>query len=185
MNAKESAGTTYVAWLRAINVGGNRMVKMDDLKKIFAAMKFTNVRTLINSGNVVFEAKRHSEPALRTLIESTLEKKLGFDVTTILRTADEVEAVVKGDPFKGVKVDADTRLYVTFLADEPSAADWKKLQALANKDQAFTKKGRDLFTVYRIPVVKKEPFSNALVEKMLGTRATTRGWPTVQKIVSV
>jgi uncharacterized protein (DUF1697 family) len=181
----KSGGTIYVAWLRAINVGGNRMVKMDDLKTIFTGLKFGNVRTLINSGNVVFEAPRQSEAALRTLLETTLEKKLGFDVTTLVRTSDELEALVAFDPFKDVTDDENPRLYVTFLAAEPTAAQWKALQAIANPDQQFTKRDRELFTVYRVAAVKKEPFSNALMEKILGTRATTRGWPTVVKALAL
>lgn len=183
-NAK-SGSAIYVAWLRAINVGGNRMVKMDDLKKIFARLKFDNVRTLINSGNVVFGGPKQPEAALRTLIETTLEKKLGFDVTTLVRTSEELKALVAFDPFKDVQADENTRLYVTFLATEPTAAQWKALQAIANPDQQFTKRDRELFTVYRVAAAKKEPFSNALMEKILGTRATTRGWPTVVKTLAL
>ncbi|HRH93475.1 MAG TPA: DUF1697 domain-containing protein [Candidatus Peribacteria bacterium] len=187
MKPKNSAADgVYIAWLRAINVGGNRMVKMDDLKKIFAKLGCLDVRTLINSGNVVFRHAPKSEAALRTLIETTLEKALGFDVTTVLRTKAELEALVKLDPFKDVTMDADTRIYVTFLADEPSAAAWKDLMELAvDGAQEFTKKGRELFTVYRVKIEAKQPFSNTQVEKVLGTRATTRGWPTVLKVLAL
>lgn len=181
-----AAEGVYIAWLRAINVGGNRMVKMDDLKKIFAKLGGSNVRTLINSGNVVFEHAPQPEAKLRALIETTLEKALGFDVTTVLRTKAELEALAKHDPFKDVKMDADTRIYVTFLADEPSASAWKDLMELAvDGAQEFTKKGRELFTVYRVKIETKQPFSNTQVEKVLGTRATTRGWPTVLKTLAL
>lgn len=182
MKAKNSASEgVYIAWLRAINVGGNRMVKMDDLKKIFATVGCVSVRTLINSGNVVFEHTLQPEAALRTLIETTLEKTLGFDVTTVLRTQAELAATMKLDPFEGVTVDEHTRLYVTFLADKPSAAAWKKLEEMEHEDVVFTKGDRELFTVYRVNLAEKRPFSNTDVEKLLGTRATTRGWPTVIK----
>ena len=177
--------TTYVAWLRAVNIG-KRQVKMDALKKIFEGMKFKDVRTLIASGNVVFTADgKLSEDKLRALIEKTLEDKLGFDVTTMLRSVAELEALEKMDPFKGVAKDKDTRIYVTFLADEPSAAAWKALEALATTQQKFSHKGRELFTVYSVPIAKSEPFSNATVEKTLGVRATTRGWATVLKALAL
>src|SRR5689334_3612583 len=129
---------SYVAWLRAVNIG-KRQVKMDALKQIFEGMKFKNVRTLIASGNVVFESDgKLSEEKLRALIEKTLEAKLGFDVTTMLRSVAELEALQKLDPFKGVTMDKETRIYVTFLADEPPAAAWKALEALGTKQQKFS-----------------------------------------------
>lgn len=179
------ATITYIAWLRAINVGGNRMVKMDALQKIFEQLGCTNVRTLINSGNVVFAHDKTPEVALRARIETTLKRELGFDVATILRTAKELEHLVKTDPFKNVRVDANMRLYVTFLAEKPTAAAWKTLQDLATPEQTFSQTDRELCTVYRKAKAVAEPFSNALMEKVLGTRATTRNWNTVQKMHNI
>lgn len=177
--------TVYVAWLRAINVGGNRMVKMDALKRIFTKLGGQHVRTLINSGNVAFEHEKQGEAALRKSIEQALEDALGFDVTTIVRTEQELLSLIDSEPFQGVATDEHTRLYVTFLADEPTAAQWKALRALASPMQEFTRCGRELCTVYRKDRAAKEPFSNTLIETVLGTRATTRGWPTVQKMLAL
>lgn len=177
--------TVFIAWLRAINVGGNRMVKMDALKRIFTKLGGQHVRTLINSGNVVFAYEKIAETALRKRIETTLEEQLGFDVTTIVRTHDELQALVDAQPFATVEMTDDTRLYVTFLAETPTAAQWKALKAAETPTQQFLPCGRELCTVYRKDKAVKEPFSNTLIEKVLGTRATTRGWPTVQKMLAL
>ena len=109
--------TRFVALLRGVNLG-KRQVKSAELKAAFEAMGFGNVKTLLASGNVLFDAE--AEKGLRQTIETALEARFGFDVGTVLRTREEMTEIVAADPFKGRKEDHDTKLYVTFLA-EPEA----------------------------------------------------------------
>lgn len=108
--------TVFVAFLRGVNLG-QRTVKSAELKAAFEDMGFAGVNTLLASGNVLFEAK--SEQGLTASIEAGLRQKFGFEIGTVLRRQDELEALVKSDPFGGRKEDRDTKLYVTFLS-EPS-----------------------------------------------------------------
>jgi uncharacterized protein (DUF1697 family) len=108
--------TAYVALLRGVNLG-KRSVKSAELVKAFEALGFSGVKTLIASGNVLFEAKG-SEAILRKRIEAALEAHFGFDIGTVLRSRDELRAMVKADPFGGGAEDDDHKLYVTFLAEE-------------------------------------------------------------------
>jgi len=109
----------HVALLRGVNLG-KRQVKSADLKAAFEAMGFANVKTLLASGNVLFDAdpKNVSQKS----IEDALEARFGFDIGTVLRTQDEMKALVALDPFKGRKEDADTKLYVTFVGDRNAAS---------------------------------------------------------------
>jgi|SRR5215217_4921144 len=111
--------TRHVALLRGVNLG-KRQVKSTDLKAAFEAMGFANVKTLLASGNVLFDAdpKNVSQKA----IEDALEARFGFDIGTVLRTQDEMKALVALDPFKGRREDADTKLYVTFVNDRNAAS---------------------------------------------------------------
>ena len=104
--------TRYLALLRGVNLG-MRQVKSADLKLAFEAMGLARVKTLLASGNVLFDA----ENADRKAIEATLEQQFGFDIGTVLRSQDEIRALIAADPFKGRKEDADTKLYVTFVED--------------------------------------------------------------------
>src|SRR6476620_11820436 len=88
----------YAALLRAINVGGHT-VKMKELCAMFEAMKLANVRSVIASGNVLFESRSADAAALDSRIETALRKKLGYDVETFLRTGDELDALAAHDPF--------------------------------------------------------------------------------------
>lgn len=106
--------TTHIAFLRAVNVGG-RVVKMERLRAVFAELRFANVRTYIQSGNVFFDAKASDRAALQRRIEARLEKELGYDVEAMVRTVDEVEAALARDAFAGVEIGEHTRLCVVFL----------------------------------------------------------------------
>ena len=107
--------TRHLALLRGVNLG-KRQVKSADLKAVFEAMGYANVKTLLASGNVLFDAENPD----RSTIEAALEQRFGFDIGTVLRSQDELRALIAADPFKGRREDPDTKLYVTFL-DAPEA----------------------------------------------------------------
>ena len=108
---------TFVAFLRGINVGGHT-VKMAELKRAFESLGFRNVRTVLASGNVVFDAAGGDRASLTRKIEETLKKRWGFDVRTALRSAEDLSALVAADPFKGIAVTPQTRFYITFLGEK-------------------------------------------------------------------
>jgi len=110
--------TIHVAFLRGVNLG-RRQIKSADLKDEFESMAFERVRTLLASGNVIFEGGPRE--GLQERIEQALNKRFGFEVGTVLRTQDELRALVAADPFRGRKEDKNTKLYVTFLALPPPA----------------------------------------------------------------
>jgi len=106
--------TRHVALLRGVNLG-KRQVKSAELKAAFEAMGFANVKTLLASGNVLFDAA--TAEVSRKAIEDALETRFGFDIGTVLRSQDEVRALIAADPFSGRKEDENTKLYVTFVED--------------------------------------------------------------------
>ncbi|MFF7988528.1 DUF1697 domain-containing protein [Kitasatospora xanthocidica] len=112
--------TTYIAFLRAVNVGG-RTVKMERLRALFAELGLGNVRSYIQSGNVFFTtdgpAGAAERAALTRRIEEHLEQALGFPVPVMLRTVDEVAGLLAADHFREVEVTPDVRLVVAFLSE--------------------------------------------------------------------
>lgn len=105
--------TSFVAFLRGINLG-RRQIRSAELKDEFEKLGFAKVRTLLASGNVIFAGE--PENGLQERIEQALHQRFGFEVGTVLRTQEELQELVKSDPFRGRKEDKDTKLYVTFLA---------------------------------------------------------------------
>lgn len=106
----------YAAFLRGVNLG-KRSVKSADLVAAFAGLGFAHPRTLIASGNVLFDTDETDEAALRARIETGLAKAFGFDIGTVLRSMDELAGMIAADPFAGQQESEAQMLYVTFLAD--------------------------------------------------------------------
>jgi uncharacterized protein (DUF1697 family) len=166
----------YIALLRGVNVGGN-MLKMDWLREVCAELDLKNVRTYVQSGNVVFEAGKNSADWAKTL-ERTLGGKCRLPVSVLVRTAEEIARVAQGNPFlkeKGIDIN---RLGVTFLCDRPSPA---ALQSLT-----IPNAGRDRFVCVGSEIYLhcpggfgKTKLSNNTFERLLSLRATTRNWNTV------
>lgn len=173
----------YVAFLRAINVGGHT-VKMDELRRLFEALGFANVKTFIASGNVSFDAPSKSGKALEKKIASHLHESLGYEVVTFIRTPAELIAIAQYRPFSDAEMkDSMHAVYVGFLADPPSAAATQRLMALASSSHRFRVHEREVYWLSRQPT-SESIVSGALIEKTLGMAATFRNTTTVKKIAA-
>jgi uncharacterized protein (DUF1697 family) len=178
--------TRYVALLRGINVGGKKLIKMADLVRVFASLGFKNVRTYIASGNVIFDDSGNTD---RSVLVKKIERKLlqsfGHEITVIVRTVDELETLVKHDPFKKFKSAVDVMRFVVFLASEPSKKRKIPLQFVSENMDVFAIRDGAAFVLARRKKTGWFGFPNNLVEKELGLAATTRNWSTVEKIAAV
>ena len=171
----------YVAFLRAVNVGG-RVVKMQDLKAAFETLPVKNVQTFIASGNVIFDASVKDAGALERKAERCLQKAFGYEVATYLRSIEEVAEIAGLEPFPAAAVSHGAEIYVGFLPAGPGAAECRKLRSLATEIHDFHVARREVFWLRR-----KDPaapgFEAPPIEKALGMRATFRNVRTVQRIV--
>jgi uncharacterized protein (DUF1697 family) len=172
--------TRYVAFLRAINVGGH-VVKMEDLRAHFELLKFTSVQTFIASGNVIFETTRKDAVVLCAMIESSLHKVLGYEVATFLRTESEVAAIARYRPFSDSAIASALTFCVGFLAAPLSAEAQQKALALKTEMDDLHFHGGEFYWLSR-QRQSESKFSNAVFERALGVRATFRGMNTVQKL---
>ncbi|HEX8247779.1 MAG TPA: DUF1697 domain-containing protein [Pyrinomonadaceae bacterium] len=171
----------YAALLRGINVGGHHIVKMEELRRIFAAMNFENVKTYIQSGNVIFETAETNAEALAEKIERQLRQAFGFEIKTMARTIAELEEIAARNPFPEPESGAKT--YVSFLSAAPAAPLKDSLASFANDFEVFRFGNRELYWMIRPGNTAKEVFSNNFIEKHLKVAATTRNMTTVNKIL--
>ncbi len=173
----------YIAFLRAINVGGHT-VKMDQLRSLFAALEFANVETFIASGNVIFQAEAKNPQALEKQIERHLQQALGYAVATFIRTPVEVAAVAAYQPFPRAELDnANSSLYIGFLPDAPADEAQRKLTALRTEIDDFHIHQRELYWLAR-QRMSGSTISGALLEKTIGMPATLRNVTTVRKLAA-
>ena len=171
----------YIVFLRAVNVGG-RIVKMDRLKKIFEELKLKNVKTFIQSGNIIFETTEKDKGILATKIEKKLNASLGYEVLVMLRTDKELANIVSNNPFKNEVLDKDTRVFIALLYNKPNKETKNILLALENKNESFVLKKDEVYCKIRRDKKKHSYFSILLLEKKLGIPLTTRNQNTVNKI---
>ncbi|MGH7580176.1 MAG: DUF1697 domain-containing protein [Gemmatimonadales bacterium] len=165
----------YAAFLRGVSPMNARMPQ---LKLAFEAAGFTGVKTILSSGNVVFDARRASETTLQRRAEAAMEDRLGQAFLTIVRPVDALREMLATDPYRGVGLDPSAKRVVTFLREPPSATvalppeqDGVRLVALD---------GRELFTAY-VPSPKGAVFMT-LIERTFGKALTTRTWDTVARV---
>ena len=168
----------YVALLRGINVGGHKPIKMDAIRTAFAGMGFVEPKTVLASGNVVFETEGASENALRRMIEEQLAARTGQPIGVLIRPIAELEALVAADPFAGAKESADSKLYVTFLGELPKRPIELPHRG-PNSEFTILRAGpREVISIGSF--AKSAPF----LDKVYGKATTTRNWNTVYRIVA-
>jgi len=174
----------YVAFLRGINVG-KRRVKNDALGRVFHGLGFGNVNVLIASGNVLFDADERDELKLTQVVEDGLERVLGFQVSVMLRSIPEVQAMLDAHPFKGIAVTKQTRLYVTLLAEESKSAMTLPYASNDGNFRILSRTDREVYSVLTVEEGSRTVDLMAVLEKEYGKGATTRNWNTIQKIAAL
>jgi uncharacterized protein (DUF1697 family) len=176
--------TIYIAMLRGINVSGHKVIKMDRLRASFEALGLRNVATYVQSGNVVFEAGKESAASLGANIGKRILSDFGFPVPVFLRTADELERIVRDNPFlKQAAVD-DSKLHVTFLSAAAPPSAGKDLAVLAVKPEQFHIHGHEIYLCCPNGYGRTR-LSNTAIEKKLGVEATTRNWKTANALLAM
>ncbi|PSL49913.1 uncharacterized protein (DUF1697 family) [Chitinophaga niastensis] len=172
----------YIAFLRAINVGGNRIVKMESLRQLLTEAGLKNVSTYIQSGNVIFESGSTNTTALTEKIEKLLHKTYGFEVPTIIRSVAEMQTVIKQNPFPGVIPDKEVQIYVAFLARAAGPDAAKIIASLQTEAETLHITEREVYCLVKKKLELKPLGAITQIEKKLGIPCTARNWATVNKV---
>ncbi len=182
----------YVALLRGINVGGNTMIKMSELKKSFESLGLENVATYINSGNLAFDCRsprvskgvgNQVETQLITKIEKAIEKDFGKAVPVMVREQKDIERILDANPFHG-EFESHKEMHVLFMKDEMSADKQKQLLDQQTKDERFVVHGNEIYCHLRLGVANSL-LGKGFIEKKLKVAITGRNWRTVEKLAKL
>jgi uncharacterized protein (DUF1697 family) len=171
----------YVAVLRAINLGAHNRIAMADLRAMCGRIDLDNPRTLLVSGNLVFESRLNSSEKLERLLEDASTKQLGVTTDYFVRSAKEWHAAVDANPFPAEARDDPARLVMMCLRDAPSAAQVKALEAAIKGRETVRARGKHAYFVYPDGQGRSK-LTIAMIENALGTRGTARNWNTVLKL---
>ena len=172
--------TTYVVLLRGINVGGNKRMKMGDLRDALAIAGVEDPQTLLQSGNVVVDSNADAA-AVVDIVETTIHSTFGFQSAVIVRTADEFRDLVTNHPFTDEQIEDGRFAHVGFCRDQPDRDGFEALQEAHEGSEEMKLVGRELF-VYYPEGSGRSKLTNSVIEKHLSTPTTSRNWNTVEKI---
>jgi uncharacterized protein (DUF1697 family) len=166
----------FAAFLRGVSPMN---AKMPELKKAFEAAGFTDVKTILSSGNVVFSARGASETSLQRKAEAAMMQRFGDGFLTIVRPIDALREMLAADPYRAFRLSRAAKRIVTFLRDRPKSQ--LALPIELEGARILDMNGREVFSAY-VPN-PKGPVFMALIEKTFGKELTTRTWDTVAKVV--
>lgn len=172
----------YIALLRGVNVGGNPL-KMEGLRQACEGLGLQQVRTYLQSGNIVFTSPLPAAQLAR-LLKAKIDAQTVRPVPVVLRTAAEMGRIAARNPFLGRKGVAEDKLHVTFLGGSPVKPDTARLDQLAGTRDQHHLAGREIYLHCPINYGDTK-LSNAALEKALGVSATTRAWATVSALLAM
>jgi uncharacterized protein (DUF1697 family) len=171
----------YVALLRGINVGGNKKVKMEKLRSSFEALGLEQVRTYIQSGNVVFKSAKASTQALSRKIEDRIVADFGFSVSVVIRMADDIADAIASNPFLNQPGIAPDKFHVAFLSEAPAPAALKKLSELTLAPDLSSCRGKEVYFYFPNGVSGSSLWKYPL-DRVLAVETTMRNWRTVNTL---
>lgn len=175
---------TLISILRGINVSGKNKIPMVELKALFEGLKFKNVTTYIQSGNVIFSASGSNPRDLSKKIEQGILKKFGLNVPVITRTIEEIQSAIDKNPFlKNKNIELD-KLHVTFLEDSPTGENLKKVLEYNYEPDKFMIVDKEVY-LHCPNGYGNTKLANTFFENKLKVRATTRNWRTTNELLKI
>ncbi len=174
----------YVALLRGINIGGHKKIKMADLRELFLSLGFHHVKTLLASGNAVFDTAPTDTGTLVETIETAITKAFGHDISVIVWAHASIQDMVSADPFAGIEVADNTRLYVTFLGEPPTAHLETPYESPEGNFRIIAATDSAVFSVLTLTPGSRTVDAMDVLAKTFGPNITTRNWNTVKKIAA-
>jgi uncharacterized protein (DUF1697 family) len=175
--------TRHIALLRAVNLAARNMVGMADLRALAEGLGFANARTLLQSGNLIFDSKP-TGARLESLLEATAQKRLGLETDFFVRTAEEWQAAIAANPFPAAARKDPSHLVLLCLKEAPAGKALATLRAAIKGREQVETEGRQAYAVYPDGIGRSK-LTMALIEKHLGTRGTGRNWNTVLKLAAL
>ena len=175
---------TYIALLRAINVGGNSKIAMADLKAMLADLGCADPQTLLQTGNLVFEAKESNSDKLAANLETALAERLGLATDVFVRTVSEWQQAIAANPFSKEAASDPSHLLIMPLKKAPTKQAVKDLQTAIHGRETVAAVGRELYIIYPDGIGRSK-LTNKLIETRLNTRGTGRNWNTALKLAAL
>lgn len=174
----------FISLLRGINVGGRKKIKMADLRALYLELGFQNPRTLLQSGNVIFEAADAELAELGARIEAGISQRFGFEAGALLRRPETFRATLADHPFSAEQLERGSHAMIVFLSGAPAERDVGALVAKNPGREAISASGAALYVFYTDGVARSK-LDTKRIESTLGVLASARNWNTCQRLLKL
>lgn len=171
----------FISLLRGINVGGNKKIKMADLKALYESLGFRGTQTLLQSGNAVFDTDLLDANEIAAKIEAGIKNSFGFESKIIMCTVDELKAIVEASPFTADQLKDPAKILVMFLPQLPDASKVTTFIEAYQGVEVIHYKGQELFIFYTEGIGR----SKLDIDKKLKLNGTARNWNTINKLLAL
>ena len=175
---------TYVSMLRGINVGGQKRIKMEELIALYKSLGFNNVKTYVQSGNVIFNAADGDTKGFSNMIEEKIKQVSSFPVAVLLRIPSELQQIINNNPFLEEKGIDNDKLYITFLSNAPTESALIQMKDMHDESDKYVITNKEIY-LYCPNSYDRTKFSNDFFERKLDVTATTRNWKTVNTLLKI
>lgn len=176
--------TTYISLLRGINVSGHNLIKMEALRISYQNLGFYNVRTYVQSGNVIFSGNNQDEAFVKLQISQQIKKDFGFDVAVIIMSADSLEQIIVNNPFSGQSDKDRSFIHFTFLSVTPENFDLLTFESKKQNGEEVFLLNNTIY-LYCPDGYGKTKLTNHFAEKKMKVTATTRNWKTTNELLTI
>jgi uncharacterized protein (DUF1697 family) len=173
--------TVFISMLRAVNVGGTSVIKMEPLRAAYEMLGFKDVRSLLQSGNVLFRSTVKDSRQLARRIKQEIERQFGLQIEVVIRTLPELERIFERSPVLSPRADPG-KLLVMFLTGVPDARGQARLAKAHQGPEMLEVRGPEVYLYYPEGVGRSK-LTTAVLESHLGTTGTARNWNTLRKLV--
>lgn len=170
-----------LSFLRGINVGGRNKIRMADLRQLYADLGMTNVRSLLQSGNVIFASSNADLTSVKLELEDGIRSAFGLDIQVLLRSADNFEDIIARHPFSAEQLNEPRKTAVVFLSGAPVSSAVDALSESNPGREVIHAAGRELYIFYTDGMARSK-LDNKRIENRLGLIATARNWNTCLKL---
>lgn len=173
--------TLAVSLLRGINVGGRNKIRMADLRELYADLGMMQVRSLLQSGNVIFETALTDLTSVKQELEAGIRSAFGLDIQVLLRSSEDFEYIMARHPFSAEQLNEPRKAALVFLSDAPESTAVDALRENNPGREFIHAAGRELYVFYTDGMARSK-LDNKRIESRLGLSATARNWNTCLKL---
>lgn len=175
---------TYIALLRGINVSGQKLIKMELLRTVLKELDYYNIRTYIQSGNIIFECNSDDIKILEQQITAHIEKHFGFLVPVVISTLGYLKSVVEKNPYSKYTLTDAAQPYVAFLSETPVKEGIESMKSFDFGGDQYSLNEKSMYLLY-LNSAGNSKLNNTIIENKLKVKSTIRNWKTIHKLIEL